>query len=671
MFINRMKLGPKMIALFLLVGLVPMLVVAVFSYSIAQGNLTNIINDKLSLYGEQKISQLEKWFLSNKQSIGAAVVSQNIYQSLISYRTNDGWQARNSQVLGPYLRRIKELHGYTEVFLVNDNGLIISATNESLLNGDLSSREYIRRASSGRIVSSEMFYSDVANKVIIVLAAPVLSRGTTGEIIGYLGVFLDANVASAMVVDGLHLVGESADAYLVDNHQTLLTMPKSNRGFEVLKSKVQTDGTRKLMDALNGRNHNYKESAHYRSFNGARVLSSLSIIQLGDFPAGMVMEVDFSEAYAAINQLRKVIITLIVIIVAAVVLLGLMVSKSLTTPIFAVNRMIKQLSTGDFTVDMQMNRGDEIGEMAQQLTYMKDNLAKLIANVLEISSRVKNGSDEIATGNQDLSQRTQEQASTLEEVASTIEEINASIQQTAANSGQADQISQKTLSAVKEGEIVIAETMDAMKQITVSSKQIAEIIKVVNDIAFQTNLLALNAAVEAARAGEQGRGFAVVAAEVRNLAGRTAESSKEIEKLIKESVDRVEKGNVLVQRSGEMLQQIVQNTKHTSDVVVEIAAAVKEQAGAAEQIQSAIEQLNQVTQQNASMVEEIASSSEALNAEAESMTEIVSVFKIKGGIEQFSHSKVKKTKDISQNFGIIRDKANLSKKFIEDDLEQF
>jgi methyl-accepting chemotaxis protein len=351
--------------------------------------------------------------------------------------------------------------------------------------------------------------------------------------------------------------------------------------------------------------------------------------------------------------------------------IGIYVAQLIARPIALAVEGIKKMARGDFTTELNIDTKDEIGQMAVELGKMGDSLSELITNILDSSNRVGNGSHEIATGNQDLSQRTQEQASTLEEVASTIEEINASIQQTSAHSEQADSISQTTLGAVREGEKAVDATMDAMKQISASSQQIADIIKVVNDIAFQTNLLALNAAVEAARAGEQGRGFAVVAAEVRNLAGRTAESSKEIEKLIKESVDRVENGNVLVEKAGQMLKQIVENTKHTSDVVVEITAAVKEQAGAAGQIQSAIEQLNQVTQQNAAMVEEIASSSESLNSEAEELSQMVSVFKVKGDVQKKSGQKSGKESNKTRPSTTSKDKVQLGRSFKEDDLEQF
>lgn len=229
-------------------------------------------------------------------------------------------------------------------------------------------------------------------------------------------------------------------------------------------------------------------------------------------------------------------------------------------------------------------------------------LAKYVLNpIVGFSAKLS----EVNLSNQDLSRRTQEQATTLEEVASTIEEVNASIHLTSENTDIAKKISQSTLEVVKAGEKSIREITNAMGQISASSKQIAEILEVVNDIATQTNLLAINAAVEAARAGEQGRGFAIVATEIKNLARRSSESAKEIEKLIKESVERVERGSNLVQQSEETLRQVVTNTVQTSQVIAEVAATMKEQAMASQQIEIAVDQLNQITQQNAAMVEEL------------------------------------------------------------------
>jgi methyl-accepting chemotaxis protein len=304
------------------------------------------------------------------------------------------------------------------------------------------------------------------------------------------------------------------------------------------------------------------------------------------------------------------------------------IKRSVARPVAAMVESVERMVEGDLISEIKVKSNNEIGNMAAELQKMKNNLAGIISRVLGTAEQVESISHEIAAGNQNLSQRTQEQASTLEEISATMEEINSTVHLSAEHSKEADAMSLSTLQAVKAGENSIRETNNAMQEISASSKQIVEIIKVVNDIAFQTNLLALNAAVEAARAGEHGRGFAVVAAEVRNLAGRTAESSRQIEQLISESVKRIERGDHLVQQSADMLQQIVENTKRTSDAISEVASASTEQSAAINQIQTSIQQLNQVTQQNAAMVEEIVASSHFLNVEAKNLGQMVNQFKI-------------------------------------------
>lgn len=338
--------------------------------------------------------------------------------------------------------------------------------------------------------------------------------------------------------------------------------------------------------------------------------------------------VEKDRAKKIVGDLNK----LIGLIIFAGIVIGILASSVFTRyilkPIPYLLVSFNKASHGDLTVETPVISKDEIGGLAQEFNQMLEKQRESMLLVRDAANRISDNSSQISMGNEDLSQRTQEQASTLEELSAMIEEMGASIQLVAANSERGEQLSQATLNAVQEGREAVVETIKAMEEISASSNQIAEIIKVVNDIAFQTNLLALNAAVEAARAGEQGRGFAVVAVEVRNLAGRTAESAREIESLINESVSRVENGNQMAKRSGEALNLIVENTKQTSDVIMEVAAAMREQAETSLQIQTSIEQLNQVTQQNAAMVQELASSSQALNTEAESLRDLVKKFTV-------------------------------------------
>ncbi|MCB1765429.1 MAG: cache domain-containing protein [Candidatus Competibacteraceae bacterium] len=293
------------------------------------------------------------------------------------------------------------------------------------------------------------------------------------------------------------------------------------------------------------------------------------------------------------------------------------------TEIAALTRRIAQ---GDLTVEWT-NTGKETGvyaamhDMARQF---RDMVTRLSQSIHQVSSAAA----EIAQGSADLSQRTEEQASALEETASSMEELTSTVKQSADNAGQANQLASAARSQAEQGGQVVDQTVAAMSAISASSHRIADIIGVIDEIAFQTNLLALNAAVEAARAGEQGRGFSVVAAEVRKLAQRSADAAKEIKGLITDSVAKVEDGGKLVKQSGQMLQAIVTAVKKASDIVAEMAAAAKEQASGIEQVNRAILSMDQVTQQNAALVEETAAASQAMGEQARELQNLMNFFKL-------------------------------------------
>jgi methyl-accepting chemotaxis protein len=300
---------------------------------------------------------------------------------------------------------------------------------------------------------------------------------------------------------------------------------------------------------------------------------------------------------------------------------------AVVNPVKESTRVLECLAEGDLSQTMS-------GEFNGQFAVMRDAVNTSITNLLNMVTEIRTGADsintsanEIAQGNLNLSQRTEEQASSLEETASSIEELTGTVKQNADNAQQANQLATGASAEAEKGGNVVSDAIEAMSEINQSSKKIADIIGVIDEIAFQTNLLALNAAVEAARAGEQGRGFAVVAAEVRNLAQRSAGAAKEIKTLINDSVQKVDEGSRLVDESGSTLEEIVNSVKKVSDIIAEIAAASSEQSTGIDQINKAVAQMDEMTQQNASLVEEAASASESMDEQAKGLTELMEFFK--------------------------------------------
>ena len=268
--------------------------------------------------------------------------------------------------------------------------------------------------------------------------------------------------------------------------------------------------------------------------------------------------------------------------------------------------------------------------MSRGINQLADNITATVSSVKSAATEIHRGAQEISAGNANLSLRTEEQAASLEETASSMEEMTTTVKQNADNAGQASQLALAARDQAEQGGTVVGKAVQAMSGINDSARKIADIIGVIDEIAFQTNLLALNAAVEAARAGEQGRGFAVVASEVRNLAGRSATAAKEIKDLIQDSVKKVSDGSLLVSQSGQTLGQIVASVKKVSDIVAEIAAASREQSMGIEQVGRAIMQMDELTQQNAALVEQATAASQGLTTEAGALNEMMARYDFTG-----------------------------------------
>jgi len=284
--------------------------------------------------------------------------------------------------------------------------------------------------------------------------------------------------------------------------------------------------------------------------------------------------------------------------------------------------VIGAASQGDLTrrLDARID-SPELRAMAEGINMLLESMAGMVRSIRSTASDVNRSAEEISTGNANLTRRTEEQSASLEETASSMEEMTTTVKQNADNAAQASQLALAARDQAERGGVVVNQAVAAMADIKQSSKKIADIIGVIDEIAFQTNLLALNAAVEAARAGEQGRGFAVVASEVRSLAGRSATAAKEIKGLIQDSVRKVEDGSARVTQSGHTLEEIVASVKKVSDIVAEIAAASREQSAGIEQVNRAVMQMDALNQQNAALVEEATAAAENMAGQARELSE--------------------------------------------------
>ncbi|QTN28072.1 HAMP domain-containing protein [Rhodoferax sp. AJA081-3] len=350
--------------------------------------------------------------------------------------------------------------------------------------------------------------------------------------------------------------------------------------------------------------------------------------------AGMV-ELQYArsqEATQLAEQTQAQALVTGVVLVAVALALGALIAwritLSITAPIGRAVVVAERIAAGDLTSAVEVRINDETGRLLEAISTMQDKLRQLVSNISVTANNIESSSAEVASATLDLSQRTEVASHNLQSAATNLENLNGTVEQSADSARNANRLAAAASeTATRSGEVV-NKVVQRMDDISASSRKIADIISVIDGIAFQTNILALNAAVEAARAGEQGRGFAVVASEVRSLAGRAAASAKEIKTLIGNSTEQVEAGTALVAQAGSIIQDMVQSVKDVSTIVGEIAVATGEQSGRIGSISNAVTQLDDTLQQNAAMVEESAAASENLKDQARNLTHIVSTFRL-------------------------------------------
>jgi len=322
---------------------------------------------------------------------------------------------------------------------------------------------------------------------------------------------------------------------------------------------------------------------------------------------------------------------LVLVALASGALVAWRTTVSIRVPIKNTLKVAERIAQGDLTSRIPPQPDNELGRLLLAVAAMQERLRTLVGEIRDSAESIQVASTEVASGNADLSHRTELAASNLQQTASSMEQLTGTVRQSADSASQANRLAATASNVATRGGEVVAQVVSTMDQINASSRKIADIIGVIDGIAFQTNILALNAAVEAARAGEQGRGFAVVASEVRSLAQRSAEAAREIKSLIGNSVERVEAGARLVGHAGSTMTEIVDSVKRVSDIIGEISHAAGEQSSGIGQVNDAVTQLDQMTQQNAALVEQSAAAAESLKDQAARLAQVVGAFRLERG----------------------------------------
>jgi methyl-accepting chemotaxis protein len=380
------------------------------------------------------------------------------------------------------------------------------------------------------------------------------------------------------------------------------------------------------------RNKKFTEATKYANSGGAaaaqaemKAIQTLTNIKLKD--AETISDESVQSAKTAIGIMIGVSIVGFII----AIVMGIFISRSITNPLKQGVTFSETISKKDLTVELDkklVDRYDEIGSLSKAITAMKNNLVTIMHELGDVSGNLASSSEEIAASAQSLADGAQSQSASVEETSASIEELGASITQVAQNAEDINMKSEELMNTAQESSVLVNNAITSMDKINESSLLISEILTVINDIADQTNLLALNAAIEAARAGEHGRGFAVVADEISKLADKSTENSKEIEKLIKQSIRDIESGTQAVKKSGEAFNTIISGVDANNMLIDQISKAIEQQKVGSDQVQKAVEEINDVTQTTSASAEEMAASTEELQAQAENIKNLIEEFKL-------------------------------------------
>jgi len=688
---KNLSMRMKLIVLAILVGIIPVIILCTLAAISAQAEVEASVANGTNLYATLTSDQLNAYFDEREDSSQVLVLSESVIDNVKICNKPSISQAEidiAGRYFDKFLRPAQEINAYSSLFVTDMKGTVVYAAGyeESLKTIDLSGRDYIQSSLQGQQNWSDLFYSEFVGENVIVLSTPIISDEA---IIGTLNVLFDQSKINDIVHDGIEELGETADAYLIDETGLLLTDLSYGQYSEdsALNHTMTVDPVNVLSGAISAGDLEFTDALSYVNYDGREVYGTLGVVKLGDTNAGLIIKVDNSEIYYGIGKLIERIFIIAAIIILASVFVILFMRRSITTPLFAVMKKSEEIANYNISEDIEdkyLNRKDELGQIAQSIQNVILNLRGLLGDVSETSQmvaasseeltataeqtslsadEVSNTIDEIAKGASEQAENTSEGALQTNDLGLIIEEDKNNISKVSNTTKAVGILVDEGLSLVddlseksKENSDASAMVYQSIVKTNESAEKIGEASALIASIAEQTNLLALNAAIEAARAGEHGRGFSVVAEEIRKLAEQSTTSTSLIDDVINGlrqdvslAVEKMEESAKIVEMQVESVSLTEHKFKEISSAMIEAEKAVKVLSEASlimeekkNNVQAVIQNLSAVAQENAASTQEasaameeqtasmndIANSSEGLSELSQELNELIAKFKL-------------------------------------------